>query len=122
MIATADTPNKAITLAKQKLPSGYASKWKHTKTSNLTIGELLKRGKNQGVKIRPDWDQVKDEVMLRANRAKYQQNKKLAKLLISTGNYQLKEHSKDKYWGDGGDGSGLNQLGKMLMLIRNEIR
>ncbi len=28
----------------------------------------------------------------------------------------------DFYWGDGGDGSGENQLGKILMLVRGKLR
>jgi hypothetical protein len=44
-------------------------------------------------------------------------------LLLSTGNAMIVEHTaNDSYWGDGGDGSGLNMLGKVLMEIRNELR
>ena len=36
---------------------------------------------------------------------------------------EIIEHtSKDSYWGDGGDGSGRNMLGKTLMLVREELR
>ncbi len=28
----------------------------------------------------------------------------------------------DKYWGDGGDGTGKNMLGKSLEIVRNELR
>jgi hypothetical protein len=28
----------------------------------------------------------------------------------------------DSYWGDGGDGSGKNMLGKILMRVRDELR
>lgn len=119
LIATADTPNKAYILAKQKLVGGYASKWNHSKKIQKTLNELIKLSHAKGIKMRSDWDQVKDEVMIRANQAKYQQNPKLKQLLISTGNSQLIEHTKrDKYWGDGGDGSGLNKLGQILMQIR----
>ncbi len=30
--------------------------------------------------------------------------------------------SADSYWGDGGDGSGKNMLGKILMRVRDELR
>jgi predicted NAD-dependent protein-ADP-ribosyltransferase YbiA (DUF1768 family) len=34
----------------------------------------------------------------------------------------LVEHTKkDKYWADGGDGSGKNRLGELLMKVRAEI-
>lgn len=29
---------------------------------------------------------------------------------------------RDRYWGDGGDGTGRNQLGKTLMRVREEIK
>jgi predicted NAD-dependent protein-ADP-ribosyltransferase YbiA (DUF1768 family) len=28
----------------------------------------------------------------------------------------------DSYWGDGGDGSGKNMLGKVLMRVRDDLR
>ena len=35
----------------------------------------------------------------------------------------LIEHTKnDSYWADGGDGSGLNKLGKILMKVREKLR
>eukprot|EP01119_Soliformovum_irregulare_P003725 TRINITY_DN1476_c0_g1_i1.p1 TRINITY_DN1476_c0_g1~~TRINITY_DN1476_c0_g1_i1.p1 ORF type:complete len:463 (-),score=37.82 TRINITY_DN1476_c0_g1_i1:53-1441(-) len=71
---------------------------------------------------RPDWESVKDEVMHRAVMAKFSQNAVLEKLLLSTGDAYLVEHTaNDRYWGDGGDGSGKNKLGYTLMAIRNEL-
>jgi len=44
-------------------------------------------------------------------------------LLLETGNAILVEFSKkDSYWGDGGNGSGLNRLGALLMHLRQEIQ
>lgn len=73
--------------------------------------------------LRSDWEQVKDEVMLRALRAKFTQHAKLGQLLLSTGDAELVEHTRnDSYWGDGGDGSGKNRLGQLLMQLRDELR
>ena len=56
---------------------------------------------------RADWDEVRDEVMLRAVRAKFTQHRDLRQRLLDTGDEVLVEHSPaDAYWGDGGDGSG----------------
>lgn len=45
------------------------------------------------------------------------------KYLLSTGDRELVEHTtSDNLWGDGGDGSGANLLGKTLMKIRAALR
>jgi ribA/ribD-fused uncharacterized protein len=73
--------------------------------------------------LRSDWEQVKEEVMLCALRAKFTQHPKLTRLLLSTGDAELIEHtSNDSYWADGGDGSGKNRLGVLLMQLRAELR
>jgi ribA/ribD-fused uncharacterized protein len=72
--------------------------------------------------VRDDWKNVKDDVMLHVLREKFKQNRDLAKRLRSTGNSILVEHtSNDSYWADGGDGSGKNMLGQLLMVVRSEI-
>ena len=71
---------------------------------------------------RGDWDRVKDDIMLKCLRAKFTQHKDLRKKLLDTGERSLIEHtSNDSYWGDGGDGSGQNKLGRLLMRVRKEI-
>lgn len=57
--------------------------------------------------------------MREALRAKFTQHATLRALLLSTGVRPLVEHTKnDRYWGDGGDGSGRNRLGALLMELR----
>jgi hypothetical protein len=47
----------------------------------------------------------------------------LKALLLGTGEAVLVEHTaNDSYWGDGGDGSGKNRLGALLMQVRAELR
>lgn len=80
-----------------------------------------KLGRNKNVPIRNDWEDIKNDVMLKCLRHKFDQHKNLKILLINTHNKQLIEHTiNDSYWGDGGDGTGKNMLGKLLMQIRNE--
>jgi N-glycosidase YbiA len=80
-------------------------------------------GRDRKRPLRPDWESVKDEIMLEAVRAKFSQSEELRGILLSTGDAEIIEHtSNDGYWGDGGDGSGLNMLGKTLMLVREELR
>ena len=72
---------------------------------------------------RNDWEEVKEDVMYKALQAKFSQNDDLRKLLLGTGKKKLIEHSPyDSYWGDGGDGSGKNRLGELLMRLRREMR
>ena len=72
---------------------------------------------------RKDWKDVKDDYMLKALRCKFTQHRDLGKKLVETHDKQLVEHTaNDAYWGDGGDGSGQNKLGKLLMQIRSELQ
>ena len=73
--------------------------------------------------FRADWDAVRDEVMLTAIRAKFTQHPDLRAQLLATGDTWLAEHTtKDHYWADGGDGSGQNQFGRLLMQVRSELK
>jgi ribA/ribD-fused uncharacterized protein len=85
------------------------------------IAKRLGRSRKQP--LREDWESVKDAVMREAVLAKFEQHKDLRAILLGTGDAVLVEHtSNDSYWGDGGDGSGKNRLGKILMSVREELR
>jgi ribA/ribD-fused uncharacterized protein len=61
--------------------------------------------------------------MLEAVRAKFTQHDGLKAILLGTGDARIVEHTtNDAYWGDGGDGSGENRLGQILMHVREELR
>lgn len=79
-------------------------------------------GRDRKRPLRADWEAVKDDVMLDAIRAKFTQHADLKALLLGTGDAVLVEHTaNDSYWGDGGDGSGKNRLGHLLMRLRTEL-
>lgn len=81
-----------------------------------------KMGRDRSRPLRSDWDAVKDDIMREAVLAKFEQHPALRDLLLSTGNAELVEHTKgDAYWGDSGDGSGLNKLGRILMEVRKRL-
>jgi ribA/ribD-fused uncharacterized protein len=72
--------------------------------------------------LRADWDAVKDDVMLTGLRAKFAQHPYLRSQLLETGDAILVEHTaNDAYWADGGNGSGRNRLGELLMQVRTEL-
>lgn len=84
--------------------------------------DAAKLGRDRSVPIRGDWEEVKDMIMLKALRAKFTQHEDIKKKLIGTGTAELIEHTtNDSYWADGGDGSGKNMLGKLLMQIREKL-
>jgi len=82
--------------------------------------ELSRRYQDQ---VREDWYDVRVEIMEFIVSEKFKQHNRFAHLLVSTGDSVIKEHShKDAFWGDGGDGTGDNHLGKILMKVRSELR
>lgn len=79
-------------------------------------------GRSRKVKIKKNWDKIRDNVMYDAVFAKFTQHNKLKELLLKTKDAFLIEHTvNDSYWGDGGDGKGGNKLGKILMKVREKI-
>lgn len=87
-----------------------------------TPSMAAKLGRSRSLPLRADWETVKDNVMRTALRAKFEQHPKLKSLLLSTGDVELIEHTRnDSYWADGGDGTGKNRLGTLLMELRAEL-
>jgi N-glycosidase YbiA len=80
-------------------------------------------GRNRSKPIRPDWEQVKDDLMREAVLAKFSQHPDIREILLATGDALIAEHTEnDSYWGDGGDGSGVNMLGRILVEVRAALR
>ena len=114
IIKNAKTPYIATVLGKKKGELKL-----DPKSKGLTDEEVayINEKFDGNISIRPDWDQIKFLVMLNALTAKFTQNKKLFKLLISVpDNTLFVEHTKrDEVWAD--DTIGKNILGKMLTSI-----
>jgi ribA/ribD-fused uncharacterized protein len=73
--------------------------------------------------VRADWDALKDDVMYRAVRQKFERHPELRDLLLLTGDEALIESAPlDTYWGVGRDGTGLNKLGRILERVRAELK
>jgi len=82
-----------------------------------------KIGEVKGIPPRSDWKDKQEEIMYEANLAKFTEHKEIQKTLLDTGFAEIVYHSRaDFFWGDGGDGSGENRLGKILALIRGKLR
>lgn len=85
-----------------------------------TPGEAKRFGRT--LKIRKDWDNVKFDVMLWGVREKFKKEE-LREMLLNTGDQQLIEGNfwNDTYWGVC-KGVGENNLGKILMRVREEVK
>ena len=71
---------------------------------------------------RSDWEEVKEDIMFKALHAKFIQHEKLKQMLVGTKDRVLVERSPyDSYWGDGGNGTGKNRLGILLMKLRDDL-
>ena len=80
-------------------------------------------GRSRKRPLRKDWESVKDSIMHEAVLAKFTQHADLWQLLLGTGDATIVDHTaNDAYWGDGGDGSGNNRLGQILMRVRGLLR
>ena len=90
--------------------------------THLTGAQAKKFGRK--VTLRPDWDEVKLDVMYAVVKDKFCRNKELVAKLLATGDEEIREGNywHDKYWGvDIRSGAGENHLGKILMMVRQEI-
>ena len=81
------------------------------------------KAKGRSVKLRPDWEDIKTNIMKEICVAKFKQNIDLGKKLIATGNADLEEGNTwgDRIWGTV-DGVGENRLGQILMEVREELK
>ncbi len=86
-----------------------------------TPGKAKQAGRRN--ELRPDWEQVKDQIMMELTILKFVNHRGLREQLLSTGTAELIEGNTwgDEYWGVC-DGKGLNTLGKILMLVRDQLR
>ena len=85
--------------------------------------KAARMGGNRNKPLRSNWESVKDSIMREAVAAKFRQYADIREVLMATKNATLVEHTvNDSYWGDGGDGTGKNMLGKILMEVREELR
>lgn len=97
----------------------------HEEEIRTTASPMIaaRKGRDRKRPLRHDWETVKDQIMRDALCAKFAQHADIRELLLSTGDAQLIEHTtNDRYWGDGGDGTGRNRLGELLMELREQFR
>lgn len=89
--------------------------------THLTPSQAKSLGRK--IYLRPDWENIKVDMMTRIVRAKFTQHEVLGNLLYRTGESELIEGNtwNDTFWGVC-NGIGENHLGKILMQIRDELK
>lgn len=72
---------------------------------------------------RSDWDEIKVDILTNIVRHKVQQNPDVKEVLLLSGDELIVEvNPNDDFWGSGPNGDGLNQTGRILMKVRDELR
>lgn len=85
--------------------------------------EAYKLAKANGDKAPENWEEIKVGIMEDICRCKLQQNPYVREKLLLTLDYEIVEDSpKDSFWGWGADRQGRNELGKIWMRLRDELR
>jgi hypothetical protein len=88
-----------------------------------TARDAAKMGRDRKRPLRPDWNEVKDDIMRKAVLRKFETHADIREILLATNDEPIVENSPvDYYWGCGKDGSGKNQLGLILMEVREILR
>jgi ribA/ribD-fused uncharacterized protein len=92
-----------------------------------TPKDAARIGRDRYRPLRPDWEQVKDDIMRQGVLRKFETHADIREVLLATGDELIVENSPiDYYWGCGADGSGKNLLGHILYqfaaenVIRND--
>lgn len=84
-------------------------------------GDAKRLGRN--VTLREDWDAVRIDIMRELLLQKFSLYPGLRRYLLDTGDIHIEEGNTwgDRFWGTV-DGQGENHLGKLLMMVREQIR
>lgn len=73
--------------------------------------------------FRVDWERVKSQIMYVAVLSKFLTHLDIQAILLETGEeFIIEDSPTDYYWGCGADKTGQNELGQILMDIRQKIR
>lgn len=103
------------------------------KSESLSVRTLISQHPSKGLKryacqyiLREDWEDIKLNVMLYGIRYKFSEhNPELRQMLIDTGDIYIQEGNNwnDTFWGVNlKTGEGENNLGKIIMKVREEIK
>lgn len=116
LIVQCDSPQKSKDMGGQRV-NNRGESWLINKNKPHLgkVNDAIRKFKH--LKLRSDWNEIKDDIMIEAVYYKFKQNPTLKKLLINTYPKLIKEDSPiDNYWG-----GTHNKLGKILVEVREEL-
>jgi len=113
---------KTVEHAYQAAKNGFKEPW----LSKIANASGPHEAKKLGRKVSPllkDWDRRKVDIMAQLVSAKFMTHQELEDKLLATGNAKLEEDAYwDSFWGTGRNGKGRNEMGKILMRLREKLR
>lgn len=107
--------------AAKSLDPEIRAQFQDLRGTSMQVGKAARK-LGRKLTVRPDWDHVKFDVMLKVTREKYK-HPDLKALLLATGDAYLEETNDwgDQFWGVC-RGVGTNHLGVILMRVRQELK
>lgn len=112
-ISTASTPGKSQILGNRRRLSRYP--WQ------IELNRIMDA--HPDARIIDGFHEKKLDTMLWVLQSKFRADKHCREVLLSTGDRPLIEASPiDDFWGEGKNGRGENHLGRLLMVVRDELR
>lgn len=113
---------KTVEHAYQAAKNGYQEPW----LSKIAKAKGPHEAKKLGQKVAPllkDWDRRRVDIMTQLVSAKFMTHQELTDRLLETGNARIEEDAYwDSFWGTGRNGKGRNEMGKILMRLREKLR
>jgi ribA/ribD-fused uncharacterized protein len=113
-LGTFHTSEAAIQACKNPSNEEYVIK------QQMEIDPIMSKYLGTKIKLREDWGVVSTKLLYKILKNKFDQHPDIKRELMNTRLCPIIHHTKsDNYWGDGGDGSGLNIMGNQLTKLRN---
>jgi predicted NAD-dependent protein-ADP-ribosyltransferase YbiA (DUF1768 family) len=119
-----NTGSKAKTFAEYMCTKPTSKFWTHDKVRYDSYLPLKKAARkwHTRVKMREDWDNKKVPIMYRLLHIRAHQDTEFKEALLATGNLHIIEVGSNPFWSIGKDQKGQNQLGKLMVRVRRDLR
>lgn len=122
-----NTGSKAKTFAEYMCTKPTSKFWTHDKVrwdskSLKELKQAARKWHTREVRMREDWDNKKVPYMYRLLHIRAHQDTEFKEALLATGNLRIIEVGSNPFWSIGKDQKGQNQLGKLMVRVRRDLR